>query len=217
MTPETELVPLSRYIQPSAFYTFDPIRIDVDNIINSIEKSMDGEHEELIEIMGENNALSNLKQGKKSNYDRATTLFVSILDWQENGSAPIPLDRDNVKERIGRFPTSDGNSIKYLLDNTSDEDHESKLHELLIKLMKGLLPENLGYKEYDKGVAGLELMGWINSDEVSELKNTIQKGRWIVSAKEPYDGGVQEIFRNLVKLLKSAERRNCGILMRKHS
>jgi hypothetical protein len=83
--------------------------------------------------------------------------------------------------------------------------------------MNGLSEEDFGLKGYDKGIAGLEMMGWLNYAEVGELKLIIQKGKWIVSADEPFDGGIQEIFKNLVKLLKSAERRECGILMRKHS
>jgi hypothetical protein len=183
---------MNKYLPTSAFYTFDPLKIDVEELIPSIEMSIEGEHDDLMKLIDRKKSFPNLKKGEKSNLDRATMLFISSLDWQEDGGGAIPLDRNNAKERIGRFPTSDGNAIKYLLKYTSQEDFESRLHELLYKLMNGLSKEDLGIEGY-------------------------QKGRWIVSAQETYDGGVQEIFKNLVKILKSAERRGCGILMRKHS
>ena len=208
---------MNKYLPTSAFYTFDPLKIDVEELIPSIEMSIEGEHDDLMKLIDRKKSFPNLKKGEKSNLDRATMLFISSLDWQEDGGGAIPLDRNNAKERIGRFPTSDGNAIKYLLKYTSQEDFESRLHELLYKLMNGLSKEDLGIEGYQKGIAGLELMGWLSLEEVSELKTNIQKGRWIVSAQETYDGGVQEICKNLVKILKSAERRGCGILMRKHS
>jgi|TARA_B110000914_G_scaffold36614_1_gene29616 hypothetical protein len=208
---------MNKNIQPSAFYTFDPTKLDIEAVIKPIEMSFKGEHEELIALVSNIKSFPKLQKSKAPKMDKATILFISVIDWQSDGGAPIPLDKNNIKERIGRFPTSDGNAIKYLLTYTSQEDHESRLHELLYKLMNGLSEEDFGLKGYDKGIAGLEMMGWLNYAEVGELKLIIQKGKWIVSADEPFDGGIQEIFKNLVKLLKSAERRECGILMRKHS
>ena len=95
-------------------------------------------------------------------------------------------------------------------------DSSNKLHEMLFKLMNGLSEENLGYPGFQKGIGGLELMGWLNSEEVIKLIKTIKSSEWSISADEPFDGGVQEIIRHLMMILTVAERRSCGILMRKH-
>jgi hypothetical protein len=161
-------------------------------------------------------ALPNLIEGEKAKYDAATMLFVSTLDWKESGGIPEKLCKDNIREKIGRFPTDDGNSIKYLLQHTSPDDESNELHDMLSKLMNGLSEENLGYNGFQIGVGGLEIMGWLNTEEISKLIKTIKRGEWSISADEPYDGGVSEIIRHLMMILTAAERRSCGILMRKH-
>ena len=200
----------------SAFYTFDPMKIDAKKLIQPILKSIEGKHEELLNVIKMSNALPNLVEGEKAKFDPATMLFLSSLDWKESGGTPEQLCKNNIREKIGRFPTNDGNSIKYLLQYTSSDDDSNKLHEMLFKLMNGLSEENLGHPGFQKGIGGLELMGWLNSEEVIKLIKTIKSGEWSISADEPFDGGVQEIIRHLMMILTVAERRSCGILMRKH-
>ena len=200
----------------SAFYTFDPMKIDAKKLIQPILKSIEGKHEELLNVIKMSNALPNLVEGEKAKFDPATMLFVSSLDWKESGGTPEQLCKNNIREKIGRFPTNDGNSIKYLLQYTSLDDGSNKLHDMLFKLMNGLSEENLGHPGFQKGIGGLELMGWLNSEEVIKLIKTIKSSEWSISADEPFDGGVQEIIRHLMMILTVAERRSCGILMRKH-
>lgn len=200
----------------SAFFTFDPIRIDAGELIMPIIKSIGGEHSELLQLINSEDLFPSLVEGENASLDQATMLFLSSLDWKEGGGIPEQLGKNNIKEKIGRFPTSDGNSIKYLLQNTSSDDNKNRLHELLKKLMDGLSENNLGYSDFQKGMGGLELMGWINNEEVTELIKTIKKGEWSISADEIFDGGVQEIIRHLMMILIAAERRSCGILMRRH-
>ena len=200
----------------SAFYTFDPMKIDAQKLIQPILKSIEGKHEELLNVIKMSNALPNLVEGEKAKFDPATMLFVSSLDWRESGGTPEQLCKNNIREKIGRFPTNDGNSIKYLLRYTSLDDGSNKLHDMLFKLMNGLSEENLGHPGFQKGIGGLELMGWLNSEEVIKLIKTIKSSEWSISADEPFDGGVQEIIRHLMMILTVAERRSCGILMRKH-
>jgi hypothetical protein len=64
---------------------------------------------------------------------------------------------------------------------------------------------------------GIELLGWLDSADVNELRKEIERGRWMVKSDEPLDGGVQDAFRHLLVFLRSASRRKCGILMRRHS
>jgi len=56
----------------------------------------------------------------------------------------------------------------------------------------------------------------LTSDEVPQLRNYLEKSIWKVAKSEPLDGGVREIVRHLLIILKSAEKRNMGILMRAH-
>jgi hypothetical protein len=200
----------------SAFFTFDPMRIDAEELIEPIIKSIGGEHEELLQLINNEDSFPSLIEGENARFDQATMLFISSLDWKEGRGIPEQLCKSNIREKIGRFPTSDGNSIKYLIQNTSSDNDINRLHELLFKLMDGLSEKNLGHSGFQEGVGGMELMGWINHKEVTELIKTIKKGEWAISADEIFDGGVQEIIRHLMMLLLTAERRSCGILMRRH-
>ena len=200
----------------SAFYTFDPMKVDAKELIDPILKSIKGQHKELLNVTSRSASLPILIEGEGVRFDRATMLFLASLDWKETGETPEQLCKNNIKEKIGRFPTSDGNAIKYLLKNTSLDSDDNKFHEVLSKLMNGLSEDSLGFSGFQRGMGGLELMGWLSSEEVVETLKIIKEGEWSISADEPYDGGVQEIIRHLVMILRVAERRSCGILMRRH-
>ena len=200
----------------SAFYTFDPMKVDAKELIDPILKSIKGQHKELLNVTSRSASLPILIEGEGVRFDRATMLFLASLDWKETGETPEQLCKNNIKEKIGRFPTSDGNAIKYLLKNTSLDSDDNKFHEVLSKLMNGLSEDSLGFSGFQRGMGGLELMGWLSSEEVVETLKIIKDGEWSISADEPYDGGVQEIIRHLVMILRVAERRSCGILMRRH-
>jgi hypothetical protein len=80
----------------------------------------------------------------------------------------------------------------------------------------GLSSENLGEEGFDKGFAGMELLGWLNNEEVIILLKSMQSGKWEIKSNETIDGGVRDSLRHLLTLLKAAQRRKCGIMMRKH-
>jgi hypothetical protein len=44
----------------------------------------------------------------------------------------------------------------------------------------------------------------------------MQSGKWAIKSNETIDGGVRDSLRHLQSLLKAANRRKCGILMRRH-
>ena len=102
------------------------------------------------------------------------------------------------------------------MEFTREKEGEKNFHELLIKLTNGLSAENLGEEGFDKGFAGMELLGWLNSEEVKLLLTSMQSGKWSINSNETIDGGVRDSLRHLLTLLKAAERRKCGIMMRKH-
>jgi hypothetical protein len=178
---------------------------------------MEGEHEMLLHLVEGIDGLPELNQGEKPPLDRATLLFISILDWQDNGGAPIALDGGHSRERLGRFPSNDGNAIEYLLEFTGRGEGASELLSLLTKLGRGLSDELFGNSGFNEGSGGIELLGWLDSNEVNELRRGIEGGGWVVKSDEPLDGGVQDAFRHLLVFLRSASRRKCGILMRRHS
>ena len=207
---------MGNYIPPPAFHTFDPIGRVPTDLIGVIESSMEGRHADLISLIGTKTGLD-LEEGKEPNIDRPNLLFMSLILWQEDGSSPRPLDSGHSKEKLGRFPTNDGNPMEYLLENTREEAGNSFLHKLLTKFCRGLTEEYLGQPGFSKGLGGIELLGWLDSKEVNDLKKEIEKGKWTVMSSEPLDGGVQDAFRHLLVYLRAAGRSKCGLLMRRHS
>ena len=207
---------MGEYIPPSAFYTFDPIRYDPILLIEPILSSIGGGHKEIKKIVQYSNEIKNLVEGKEAPYDHSTMLFLTIMDWKEGGGSPEPLDNGIARDRIGRFPSDSGNAIEYILEFTRENEEEILFHELLIKLTNGLSPENLGEEGFNRGFAGMELLGWLNNEDVKLLLQTMQSGKWVIKSNETIDGGVRDSLRHLQTLLKAANRRGCGILMRRH-
>ena len=160
--------------------------------------------------------MAGLKEGEDSPLDKATLLFISILDWQDDWSVPRSLDGGHSRERLGRFPSDDGNAIEYLLRYTK-EGQGSDLHRLLEKLCRGLNEDSFGYSGFNEGPAGIEMLGWLDGEDISKIRREIEKGAWSVKSDEPLDGGVQDAFRHLLVFLRAAVKRKCGILMRRHS
>ena len=206
-----------RHLAPPAFHTFDPCRISPNSLFESIISSTRGDHESLLKKMGPSPSIPELKEGRPSNIDPANLLFITSLDWQKDGSAPVPLDRGHSRERLGRFPSNDGNAIEYLIQYIVPEDGSDVLLDLLFKLTRGLGEEAIGNTEFSQGAGGIELLGWLDIEEVNSLKVEIERGLWSVSSEEPLDGGVQDAFRHLLVILRSSIKRECGILMRRHS
>lgn len=208
--------PMSRYIPPSPFYTFEPLRHDPLEIIPLIQASQGGDHSEIKAIAGVPDSILGLVDGTKPDLDPAMMLFMSSVDWNTDGGMPEPLDKGLSRERIGRFPIEGGNAIVYLLDHTIEKAQDD-LHDLLAKLSLGLKAEFLGEDGFSMGAGGLELCGWLDAKEVRSLRRAIQRGRWSVDPEETLDGGVADAFRHLTIILKGAEKRGCGLLMRRHA
>lgn len=208
---------MSKYIPISGFHTFDPIRNDPESVIDAILASMAGDHRDLKQIATDVSEIGGLVEGVPSHADRATLLFLSCVDWKAaQGSAGESMDGGKgSKEKLGRWPTEDGNAIAYLIEYSTSK--KNTLHELLAKLTLGLNPDFLGEEGFDRGKMGLELLGWVTADEVKELRREITRGLWSVKADEPFDGAVQDGFRHLSVILNGAEKRGLGLLMRRHS
>ena len=95
----------------------------------------------------------------------------------------------------------------------SEDDLGSRL---LTQLDVGLQEEMRGNDELSKGFGGLNLHGWLTATEVGMLRNHLQKSAWKVANHEPFAGGIRDVARHLLIILKTAEKRGVGILMRSH-
>lgn len=206
---------MGRYIPTPAFFTFDPIIRSPSVLLPAVLKSIDGEHRDLLELMeGEDLGLE-FVEGREIGLDVGTLLFLCCAQWESGVSAPMPLVSSHSMERLGRFPSENGNAIAYLLDFVTTED-DSNLPILLKKMSEGLKRAFYegGYDGRENGEMGI--LGWLDHEEVTTLRTEIESGRWSVKSEETFDGGVQDAFRHLLVFLRSAGRRNCGIMMRSH-
>ena len=89
---------MGSYIPPSSFHTFDPIRNSPDSVVSGIISSISGNHSELLLHAAGMEKVAGLKEGEGATIDRATMLFISILDWQEDWSVPRSLDGGHSRE-----------------------------------------------------------------------------------------------------------------------
>ncbi|MDC0055571.1 hypothetical protein OAJ94_00790 [Deltaproteobacteria bacterium] len=204
-----------------AFYTFDAIESDIfSQLISSLQSDDDNSFRDLIR---KNNEVSKrlASEGQKDissrsdlSWDNATLLWVLSSIRKDDGSMES-LDKGRAREKLGRYPSSDGSPLTYLEDYLVQEDG-SEILTLLSKLQGCLSEEQLGHSRFGRGFGGLELRGWLSADEVSILRQELQKSPWGVSSHELYDGGVMEVVKHLMMILRSAHSRGWGIVFRRH-
>ena len=160
---------------------------------------------------------------KSINWDDAIILFTCSLEIN-NQQRPIQLGEQLSKERFGRFPWGDGSATKYLIEflrpnsslKSSKESYDGMM-ELIVKLDSFCQNEPLGDPKYSNGLGGLTICGILDKNEAYELRKYLSGRMWSVSADEPLDGGVRDAIKHLVLILKSAERRGVGVMLRSHS
>ena len=207
------------------FHTFDPIQgTSIVELIGRLEEIRNGGDDQFSELSKDDGLEKkfleegiSLANGRKAiTWDDATILFVAARAIGDDGGPAEPLERGISMERIGRFPTSNGNAIEYLRQYLIPESDGDSGMKLLTQLDVGLRHEVRGHDEFSVGFGGLVLHGWLTNSEVSALRQYLEKAVWKVGKNEPLDGGVREIVRHLLIILKSAEKRELGILMRAH-
>ena len=145
-------------------------------------------------------------------WDDANLFFLSCVDLKDG--KPFPLEAGVSKEKFGRFPYGDGSSITYIQNWIRENKRMEGFNELceLLDLLNGRLADT----EKGKGLGGLNMKGWLSIEEVKRLKKLITSRCWLPAADEPLDGGCQDSAKHFVALLRAAEKRNCGILLRIH-
>ena len=70
---------MGRYIPPSAFHTFEPLRHDPLELIPLIQASQGGDHSEIQSIAKFSNTIQNLVEGQSPELDAATMLFLTAV------------------------------------------------------------------------------------------------------------------------------------------
>ena len=157
------------------------------------------------------------------NWDDAMILFTCSLEIN-NQQRPIQLGEQLSKERFGRFPWGDGSATKYLLEflrpNNSLKDSKEAydaMMKLIVKLNSFCQSEPFGDPKYANGLGGLTICGILDKNEAYDLRKFFTGRMWSVSADEPLDVGVRDAIKHLVLILKSAERRGVGVMLRSHS
>ncbi|HJM67611.1 MAG TPA: hypothetical protein QF716_01880 [Candidatus Thalassarchaeaceae archaeon] len=208
------------------FHTFDPMQgLDAGELADMLDSARKDEGDGFLTLTAthplvakkledEGIDLSNGRTGIE--WDDATILFISLRATAPDGSPAEPLDRGVSMERLGRFPTNDGNAIAYLRANLIPESEDNLGSQLLTQLDTGLRKETRGHDNLSIGFGGMSLHGWLTVEDVSQLRSHLQKSAWKVSKNEGFDGGVRDVVRHLIIILKTAEKRGVGILMRSH-
>lgn len=209
-------------ISTTPFYTLDAIDDEIFALIVKSEKDEDWE-----EILQNNSIKDRLtSQGiialerKEIRWDDATLLFTLGLKL-DNNNIPIKLGDLKNRERFGRFPSTDGSALNYFSEYTKATQRDSSLvnrptfDELMVLINK--LNKGLENTSFSSGIGGLRIHGWITSEEATDLRKAIKSGQWGVASDEPLDGGVRDIIKHVVAILRSAERNQVGLMLRSHS
>ena len=209
-------------ISTTPFYTLDAIDDEIFALI--INSKKDDDWEKILQNDSVKDRLTsqgiNALERNKISWDDATLLFTLGLKLDSN-NIPIKLGDLKNRERFGRFPSSDGSALNYFSEYTKATHRDSNLvnrptfDELMVLINK--LNKGLENTSFSTGIGGLRIHGWITTKEATELRKAIKSGQWGVASDEPLDGGVRDIIKHVVAILRSAERNQVGLMLRSHS
>ncbi len=209
-------------ISTTPFYTLDAIDDEIFALIIKSKNSDDWKDILLNDSVKDRLTSQgiNVLERNEINWDDATLLFTLGLKLDSN-NIPIKLGDLKNRERFGRFPSSDGSALNYFSKYTKATHRDSNLvnrptfDELMVLINK--LNKGLEKTSFSTGIGGLRIHGWITSQEATELRKAIKSGQWGVASDEPLDGGVRDIIKHVVAILRSAERNQVGLMLRSHS
>tara|TARA_B100001996_G_C18668619_1_gene595817 strand:- start:1899 stop:2483 length:585 start_codon:yes stop_codon:yes gene_type:complete len=148
---------------------------------------------------------------KDNTLDPANLFFVLMIDQDSQGKLKGALDTTGVtREAFGRIP-GEKSPIEYLCEFLIANEGNERLKNLLHALANR-------FEEHacQKGKGGIIIRGAISEEETRELKDRLISRDWKIDQNETIDGGVAEIIRLLLLLLKKAEARRCGVMLREH-
>ena len=203
----------------TAFFTIDPMISD--RLVSVFDALSGGDWEKLITedddllIRLLNQGVENPEDREKIVWDDANLFFLSCVELTKSDQ-PYPLEAGLSKERFGRFPYGNGSGVTYLRnwirEPRRNPENFQKVSQLLSDLDTRLIDTSMS-----NGAGRLNMRGWLSSKDAKELRKLLVTKTWTPSAEEPLDGGCQDAAKHLVALLRAAEKRNCGVLLRVHN
>ena len=84
-------------------------------------------------------------------------------------------------------------------------------------LTAGCTEEFRGHSLFESGFGGMCIQGFLSREQVRTLRKNLATRTWTASYEEPLDGGVADVAKHFITLLKAAERRQVGNVLRSHS
>lgn len=218
----------------TAFYTLDSCNGKFAELIaTALEEYDDGNHESWNKMIQENPSIKQRfnDQGiaqptdrTSISWDNVMLLYTGSVHVNEYGK-PMSFGDGITKERFGRFPWGDGSVISYLKqfiksnvrEESEDNPNFMEIMSLLSKLNSFNTNNNYDFPKYTNGNGGLNILGFLSFEEVIRLRRLLSGRSWSVYSDEPLDGGVRDGVKHLSALLKAAERRDSGIMLRSHN
>ncbi len=219
----------------SPFITLDACDGErAESVLSALEACMNGDTEQWTKLIKSDDALRNrfLDQGienpeQRENipWDDASVLFTSSVELSKEGT-PLQVADALLREKIGRFPWGDGSPLSYMHEfirpnsnrhRQQGTDGYEEIIQLLEILSQRCGPSHVGHDRYQNGRGGLDIRGFLNQEQVRKLRLSLSGRSWSVTAEEAIDGGMRDVSRNLIAILRGAERRNVGVLLRSHS
>lgn len=201
------------------FLTVDPmVSYRLEPVFNALENNCWKDvvlKDDELRIRLASQGVSNPEDRSSMKWDDANLFFVSCIDTTENNRSK-PLEAGISKERFGRFPYGDGSPLTYLRDWIRESRREPEKLEVMSELMEKLATCMSG-TSMERGTGRLDMRGWLTLEEVTTLRKTLASKCWTPSAEEPLDGGCQDAAKHLLALLRAAEKRRCGVLLRVHN
>ena len=201
------------------FMTIDPM---VSNRLESVYSALqDGDWKSLIlndEELKErlqSQEVENPEDRSSIKWDDANIFFLSCVALSPIGQ-PLPLEAGISKERFGRFPFGNGSALSYLRDWIRDSKRNPDSLEILADLLEKL-DSRMSGTSMERGIGRLDMRGWLTLNETIELRKALTSKCWMPAASEPLDGGCQDAAKHLLALIRAAEKRRCGILLRVHN
>jgi len=201
------------------FLTIDPM---VSERLESVHSALlDGDWESLIlndaelKTRLESQGVEKPEDRSSIKWDDANIFFLSCIALSPIGQ-PLPLEAGISKERFGRFPFGNGSPLTYLQDWIRDSKRDPDSLETLSELLEKL-DSRLSGTSMERGVGRLDMRGWLTLNETIDLRKALTSKCWMPAANEPLDGGCQDAAKHLLAMLRAAEKRRCGILLRVHN
>lgn len=218
----------------SPFITLDACNGNrAEAVLNALESAANGDealwntlitNDEAFKMRLIEQGMSNPEKRSSISWDDATVLFIGCVELSKDGK-PLPIGDGILREKVGRFPWGDGSLLNYMHEfirpndqrGSKNDDGYEKIVTLIENLSQRCGPSHVGHERYHNGQAGLNIRGFLSKEQVRELRLALSGRSWSVTADEPIDGGMRDVSRNLIAVLRAAERRDVGMFLRSHA